>query len=461
MGELFGGALLGDAVSKVSTAIIAAIKKTWHFKAQLNEMKECIESMTPIFADMEKLNKELDRRKEETDGFVNLLQQAENLVQKCSHIKLNLWERYSHASKLDALNKSLHTYVQIYLQLQMARDVKEALVVVKDPNRGLQKGSSSGWWSSVPLLKGDVIGFDDRVTDLKDMMFKDSRGDDCSIVVVSAAGGSGKTTFVTLFCHDPYIKGRFGKNIYFVTISRVYDKKVIIKNLLGEVPDNTSDDAAIQQWGSFLAENESEVLLVLDDVWHGNVITDFKFKSPRYKILVTSRITFKQFKTYKLASLDTQDAIHLFCQSASPEQSNIPDELVKKLVKCCKFHPLALTVIGGMLKGTHPARWEVMWKKLSGNNSLLDSDQSILECLEKSLYLFDKEPELKQCYLDLGLFPEDQKIAATALMDIWAHLYKHDDEGSATMDILDRLSSINLATLSPKRYFPNFLVIFN
>ncbi|MFS7950297.1 putative powdery mildew resistance protein, RPW8 [Helianthus anomalus] len=207
MGELVGGALLGDAVSKVSTAIIAAIKKTWHFKAQLKEMKECIESMTPIFTDLEKLNKELDRRKEETDGFVNLLQQAENLIQKCGDIKLNIRKRYSHASKLDALNKSLHTYVQIYLQLQIARDVKEALAVMKDPNRGLQKGSSSGWRSSVPLLDGDFIGFDDRVTDLKDMMFKDSPGDDCSIVVVSAAGGSGKTTLVKLFCYDPDIKG--------------------------------------------------------------------------------------------------------------------------------------------------------------------------------------------------------------------------------------------------------------
>ncbi|KAJ0817437.1 putative leucine-rich repeat domain superfamily, winged helix-like DNA-binding domain superfamily [Helianthus annuus] len=92
-----------------------------------------------------------------------------------------------------------------------------------------------------------------------------------------------------------------------------------------------------------------------------------------------------------------------------------------------------------------------MLEKLSGNKALLDLNESILVSLEKSLCLVDKEPELKQCYLDLRLFPEDQKIAATTLMDMWAHLYKHDNDGLATMDILDKLSSRNLATLSPKR----------
>jgi len=133
-----------------------------------------------------------------------------------------------------------------------------------------------------------------------------------------------------LFCAE-----RFCGKIYFVTVSQSYDPKVIVKKLLGELPSNTTNDAAIQQWGSFLGENKSEILLVLDDVWSELVIENFKFVSPRYKVLVTSRIVFKQFQTYELQVLTNQDATHLFRRSAFSEPENehndIPNDLVDKV----------------------------------------------------------------------------------------------------------------------------------
>ncbi|KAI3755050.1 hypothetical protein L1987_54843 [Smallanthus sonchifolius] len=453
-GESIQGALLGGAVSELSNVIISAMKKNWHFKTELVEMQHTINSMKPIFEDIEKLNTKLDRRRDETEMFITLLKQAEDLVRNCDGNKWDFLNRDRQASKLDDLNRSLKKFVKFHLQLQICRDTKETLVVVK---RGLEAGSSSGWSSGVPLLKCVAIGFDDRVRVLKGMVVKEFVDDDCLVVVVSGVGGSGKTTLVKMLCHDPDIKARFGRNIYFATISKKYDIKVIIKSLLeraqlGKLRDFGSDEVAVQQWGSFLGENESEILLVLDDVWSDSVIKDFMFKSPGYKILVTSRTVFSPFSKYQLRALNDEDATSLFCRSAFSEHSNIPDDLVDKLVKCCKNHPLALSVVGGMLNGARVASWEVMLKKLSEEKKpLLDLDESIKRCLERSLFFFEKEPEMEQCYLDMGLFPEDQKIAATTLMDMWAHLYKHDEEGLDTMDILSKLSSRNLATLLPIR----------
>ncbi|GKA29568.1 hypothetical protein Tco_0715813 [Tanacetum coccineum] len=103
-----------------------------------------------------------------------------------------------------------------------------------------------------------------------------------------------------------------------------------------------------------------------------------------------------------------------------------------------------------MLNGAPLASWETKSNEPStGKRSMIwNSNERIELILEKSLDLFD-EPEIKQCYLDLGLFPEDQRIAATTLMDMWVHLYNHDKEGSATLDKLFRLSTKNLATLLP------------
>lgn len=122
-----------------------------------------------------------------------------------------------------------------------------------------------------------------------------------------------------------------------------------------------------------------------------------------------------------------------------------------QLVESCKNHPLALKVIGGMLNGAPLASWETMSNELStGKQSIWNLNEFMELLLEKSLDMLD-EPEIKQCYLDLGLFPEDQRIAATTLMDMWVHLYNHDKEGSATFDKLFRLSNKNLATLLPIR----------
>ncbi|GKG58491.1 probable disease resistance protein, partial [Tanacetum coccineum] len=64
----------------------------------------------------------------------------------------------------------------------------------------MDRSSSGGWLSGVPLPDGFVIGFDDQVKELKKMVLKDSVIADCSVVVVSAGGGCGKTTLVTMLC---------------------------------------------------------------------------------------------------------------------------------------------------------------------------------------------------------------------------------------------------------------------
>lgn len=453
---LLVGAGVGEAVSKLSDAIIEVITKTSQFKSSLTELQQTVTRIKPIINQIEELNVKLNRPIHETEMFIAQLKDAEDLVRECLHIKWRFFKKYPHSLKLENLNKSLMRFCQVEVQLLITRCILDLSLMTR---------GSSGWSCGVPLLNGDVIGFEDRVRDLKAMVLKDSEVDDCSVVVVSAAGGCGKTTLVTSLCHDPDIKGKFGRNIYFVTISETPNIKVIVKNLLqknqgGQQLDFASDEDATRQWGSFLGENKSQLLLVLDDVWDASIVTKFKFKSPTYKILVTSRCIFNQFKTYELQLLNDQDATKLFRHSAfsadGSERNNISDALVDELVKHCKNHPLALSVIGGLLKGTDVASWDGMLKKLSeGMQSVLDLDESILVCLERSLDVLQKEPVIKQCFLDLGLFPEDHKIAATMLMDMWVHLYKHDEDGLNTINKLTELSSKNLATrLQIRKHLP-------
>ena len=54
--------------------------------------------------------------------------------------------------------------------------------------------------------------------------------------------------------------------------------------------------------------------------------------------------------------------------------------------------------------------------------------------------------------MDLGSFPEDQRIPAAALIDMWAELYELDEDGIQAIANLQELTIRNLASLVMARY---------
>ena len=91
--------------------------------------------------------------------------------------------------------------------------------------------------------------------------------------------------------------------------------------------------------------------------------------------------------------------------------------------------------------------------KLSEGESIVNSEDELRNCLQSSLdALDDKDIMLKECFMDLGSFPEDQKIPATALIDMWAELHKLDKDGIYAISNLQKLCSRNLLNLVVTRY---------
>jgi hypothetical protein len=89
------------------------------------------------------------------------------------------------------------------------------------------------------------------------------------------------------------------------------------------------------------------------------------------------------------------------------------------------------------------------WSKK--DSSILNTEQELLMCLQSSIdFLAEKDDILKECFIDVGSFPEGQRIAATTLIDIWTELYKIDEETAS--DYLFELNEMNMATLVITRY---------
>jgi hypothetical protein len=129
-----------------------------------------------------------------------------------------------------------------------------------------------------------------------------------------------------------------------------------------------------------------------------------------------------------------------------------------QVVENCKGLPLAIKVIATSLSNRPYELWEKIVKELSQGRSILDSNMELLTRLRKILDVLEDNPINKECFMDLALFPEDQRIPVAVLIDMWAVLYGLDDDGIEAMNIINKLDSMNLADVLVARY--NLLLIF-
>ena len=111
----------------------------------------------------------------------------------------------------------------------------------------------------------------------------------------------------------------------------------------------------------------------------------------------------------------------------------------------CKGLPLALKVIGSSLHGQPRPVWDSAKNKLLNEKSISDyHKEGLLRCLETSIDALDEEA--RECFLDLGSFPEDRKISVDALLDIWVYVRKM--EWHDAFAILLEFASRNLLNLT-------------
>ncbi|KAI7729990.1 LOW QUALITY PROTEIN: hypothetical protein M8C21_029876, partial [Ambrosia artemisiifolia] len=464
--------------------LMHVIQTTADFKPQLTQLKNTLDSISPIIVDIQNHNKKLGATKLEQEMFVHEIQDAEKLVYKCLTIKWNFFKRFTHSLRLKDVNQKLLRFFQIEVQAVQCRDIKTTLeevnhvgeritslaLEVNHLGQALDSGTSDrtldssdnrkklGW--PVPPVPRGIVGFDEPLKNLKARILSDINihddgssmdSDVCKVVVVSAAGGSGKTTLVKMLGNDSQIQDNFQENVFFVTVSETPDFIASVNDLFNpnrfdrQAKFQGIEDAKNKLENFFREKVSGPILVVLDDVWDESYIENFEFDIKGYKLLVTSRMRFPKYEVFKFNPLSDEHAKILFRNSARPVPT-IDKNLVDQMVKCCKNHPLTLSVVGGSLNGKNEVAWKFMLKSLSQGHSVLDLNQDlnqkVLDRLERSFEAL--EDEFKQCFLDFGLFLEDQSILANALLDMWVHLYNHDDEGVDTLAKIYELSYRNL-----------------
>ncbi|GLJ19817.1 hypothetical protein SUGI_0359040 [Cryptomeria japonica] len=445
-----------------------------------------------------------DQRNPIFHQFYDTLVRGAELVKKCENIStLNLPLNHRYASQIFKLEKDINSFLglipaHILLDTRVllaelknnypseAADMsrvlndsifKQASLLTNDPSQNtmmLQQMVLDDLFDFTEIV-GDstiynrdngygkfeiLVGLEKSIGDLKGHLFNN----EVSVVGVQCMGGGGKTTLALALCNDLQMKDYFGNNIFLITVSQSPNLKGILeimweKIVRKKVPEFENVEDAHIQLQQQLLKQLKPALVILDDVWNRVSLENLLFQGPGYKTLITTRnssIIPKGLSTqvYQLPLLGHKDALSLFCFWAFG-QTSIPctadANLVKEVQAECKGLPLALKVIASSLHGELPVVWEIAKNKLSkgelpvvweiGKNKL---SKGLLECLGTSVDRLDDV--VKECFLDMGSFPEDTKICANALLDIW--VYFRNLEWQDAFAILLELASRNLLNLT-------------
>lgn len=114
-----------------------------------------------------------------------------------------------------------------------------------------------------------------------------------------------------------------------------------------------------------------------------------------------------------------------------------------------KVFPLGLKTVAGTLSGKPEEFWKSKLRECSNASSKLSTESDLLRCLQSLVE--DLDAKVKECFMDLGSFPEDHRIPAAALIDMWTELYNLDEDGDAIVKLLN-LVFRNLVNLIIIRY---------
>ncbi|XP_021776267.1 putative disease resistance protein RGA3 [Chenopodium quinoa] len=287
--------------------------------------------------------------------------------------------------------------------------------------------------SHVNLENDVIIGRDDDKRLLIDTLLDTTVEENVSVVSIVGIGGLGKTTLAQLVYNDYKIKREFPLKMW-VCVSDNFNVKALAGQILAAATDqvNQSDGFTMDQLQIKLRErlDRSKYLLVLDDVWNENSEVWRTMKillvggGKGSRVLVTTRskkvaVVMGSCWTHELKGLSDEESWNLFQRmTLEPEQHQTEANLVdigKEIVRKCATVPLAIRVIGRLLRGQDESQWQNLKNNLE--NIIQDEANGIIPVLKIS---YNYLPfHLKSCFSYCAVFPKDYKIIKEDLICRW------------------------------------------
>ncbi|KAK6127632.1 hypothetical protein DH2020_038611 [Rehmannia glutinosa] len=315
---------------------------------------------------------------------------------------------------------------------------------------GLGIGDGEPDKPEVPVVRQEnLVGFEDDAE--KIIGYLNEETEQLDVISIIGMPGLGKTTLAGKIYRNPTIQYEFQTRAW-VFVSQEFTVKDVFISILKQtnkelfantkrvVEDKDTKSAGVDT--KSVAELAQEIatslqgkkfLIVMDDVWTADDWDKLQIALPKSskmgKVLITSR----QVEVAWFANRDrpphnlrflTQEESWLLLRWEVFRKPECPSELEvlgKQIANNCKGVALAIVVIGGILARKSSSSDEMSarrnaWRKVSERVTTYLIYEDPQRLVEKLISLsYQKLPyHLRECFLYLGMFPEDYEIPVHA-----------------------------------------------
>ncbi|GER34174.1 NBS-LRR type resistance protein [Striga asiatica] len=290
-----------------------------------------------------------------------------------------------------------------------------------------------------PSMMGDsMIDLEDEEIELIKTLIQRPYPDKIGITPLIGIAGLGKTTLAWKVYNNEEIQREFPTRIW-ASVSREFNPRTIFLGILHEF---TSKDMSAETTSDLAKAIRASLqkrrfLLVLDDVWTAKALSTIRSALPedneRGRVLVTTRShkIFNQIEYYdspqRLRFLTNDEGWRLLQFKVFRKDGQCPPQLQglgRHISERCRGIPMLLLMIAGILmdyvsKEETSVAIVKSWIELS--QSLDEYTRGGSDVFRSVLELsYDRMcDELRDCFLYLGVFPEDYEIPAWTLTRLW------------------------------------------
>jgi WD40 repeat protein len=222
---------------------------------------------------------------------------------------------------------------------------------------------------TAPPLPENFVARPEALRSLRDAVIRERHTPNLPLTALIGMGGIGKTRLAQTLCRDEVVQQAFPDGVVWVTAGKepAYD----LVTQLREVGKALNDDPELYD-ADLAARNQYKTailgkaaLIVLDDVWSARDIEPFRAESPRSALLFTTRDVSIAAAVGALehpaGALTREESRAVLARWSAMDAGNLPVEADALIAECGRL-PLALTMVGAMLRGKPP----VLWKRYLG-----------------------------------------------------------------------------------------------
>ncbi|EYU39540.1 hypothetical protein MIMGU_mgv1a020006mg [Erythranthe guttata] len=338
-----------------------------------------------------------------------------------------------------------HPYTLIAKQIELLRSKLRDIEIARE-RYGIQdlvREETEQFWRelqfSVRQNDKQLVGVEEDVELLLRKVILE-KTETLSTTGIVGAVGIGKSTLARRIYELAVASKRYVKCVWVAVSGESMTPKDVIKevilNFLNPLQDKLEEAKKLEELPLSGIQQElqdsvegAQLFLVLDDVrqeaqWE-SIATVFTSEDKGSALLLTSHnedIVKHAGYVHEMKTLDPNKSWDLFTNKAFIDRvdgGKLPKDLDiigREILKKCDGLPLAIALVGGLLRDKNPSKrkWDNV---LNDMNTNLGSSSILSTILELSYR--DFPPQLKSCFQYLGLFKERVPIRAEKLVQVW------------------------------------------